>query len=132
MGSDRSSSDYGEEIMPTLDQVSLSTLILRHQESFVREYELAKQRFLARHSKTSQEGANNSEHTKDDLANEAISNSEAMAILQHYYGISDDQTMGAVRPQVSVEGPYFGQEESNSSIGVYSNRLPKSKIISSC
>lgn len=128
MGSERSLSDYGEEIMPTLDPVSLSTMILRHHGSFVRGYELAKQ---ARHSKTSQEGANKGEHTKDEFANEAISNSEAMAILQHYYGINDDQTMRAIRPQVSVEGPYFGQEDSNSSIGFYSNRLPRSKIISS-
>lgn len=115
-------SDYGEEIMPTLDQASLSKLTQRQQENFMKEHELAKKRFVARHSKNSQEVAATGEQNSDGLTKEAFSEGEANAILQHYYGAIDGQATG-VRRQASVEGPYFGQDDSDSPVGAYGGKF---------
>lgn len=115
MDSERPSSELGEETMPMINQASFSELTLRQQGSLLKVYQEARRSFLRRRS---------------SLTQETIGESEVNAILEHYYVPRDDDgtnrvltTNRVVRTQASVEGPYFGREESDSSMEVLGSKL---------
>lgn len=92
-----------------INQASFSELTLRQQGNLLKVYREARRSFLRRRS---------------SLTQETISESEANAILGHYYRPRDDDGANrVVRTQASVEGPYFGREEPDSSMEVLGSKL---------
>lgn len=90
MEQQRRSSDYGDEIMPTLHLPSLQMLMPRERRNFMKIYNAACRSFRARRRGNGGNSTRYTEQANDDATEEAVDPAEALAILEHYYGEGDD------------------------------------------